>query len=185
MTRDWTEEENFGNILFSEDILQIVVQHSNRKLQEMRHKYKKEDRPELKDIDIIEAHVALIACLLLTAIFKSNKEDTALFARDDKGREIFRCIFSQKRFLLLLAALRFDDPNTREEKKKNDPATHISELYDIFISNCQSYYNPVSYMCIDEMLVRCRQIWREAHVSIVSRRHLYEIFNIDAFLNIT
>ncbi|CAH2088702.1 unnamed protein product [Euphydryas editha] len=94
------------NILFSEDILQLVVQDTNRKLQEMRHKYKKEDRPELKDIDVIEL-LALIGCLLLTAIFKSNKEDTAsLFATDGKGSEIFRCIFSQKRFLLLLAAIR-------------------------------------------------------------------------------
>ncbi|CAK1591782.1 unnamed protein product [Parnassius mnemosyne] len=93
MTRDCIEEEDFWNILFSEDILQIVVQHTNRRLQDMRHKYEKEDRPELKDIDVIELR-ALIGCLLLTAIFKSNKEDTAsLFATDVKGREIFRCSF--------------------------------------------------------------------------------------------
>ncbi|CAG4961088.1 unnamed protein product [Colias eurytheme] len=61
--RDCTEEEDFWNILFSEDMLQIVVLHTNRKLQEMRHKYKKEDRPELKDIDVTELR-ALIGCIL-------------------------------------------------------------------------------------------------------------------------
>lgn len=154
--RDCTEEIDFWNILLTEDILQITILHTNKKLQEMRQKYKNLDRPELKDIDDIEMR-ALIGCLIFTAIFKSNKEDIAsLFSTTGKGREIFRCNFSQKRFLVLLAALRFDDPNTREERKKTDPATIISGLYDIFISNCQKYYTPGTCMCIDEMLVKCR-----------------------------
>lgn len=141
-TRDCSEKIDFWNILFSEDILQIIVLHSNRKLEDMRQKYKREERPELKNIDIAEL-CALFVCWLYTAIFKSNKEDIAsLFATDGKGREIFRCVFSQKLFLMLLTVLRFDDPSTREERKKTDPATHISELYDIFISNCQKYYTP-------------------------------------------
>ncbi|CAG4929158.1 unnamed protein product [Colias eurytheme] len=49
-TRDCTEEVDFWNILFSEDILQIVDLHTNRR----NEAYKKEDRPELKDIDVTE-----------------------------------------------------------------------------------------------------------------------------------
>ncbi|CAG4955822.1 unnamed protein product [Colias eurytheme] len=58
-TRDCTEEVDFWNILFSEDILHIVDLHTNRR----NEAYKKEDRPELKDIDVTELR-ALIGCIL-------------------------------------------------------------------------------------------------------------------------
>lgn len=48
------------NLLFSENILQVVLQWTNIKLQCMRVKYKNEQRSELHDLDMIERLYGLV-----------------------------------------------------------------------------------------------------------------------------
>lgn len=76
---------------------------------------------------------ALFGLLYYTFVFKSNHESTDLiFATDGSGLEIFRCVTSQKRFLILLTCLRFYNPNDREERKKR---THslLYRIYSIYL----------------------------------------------------
>ncbi|GBP80086.1 hypothetical protein EVAR_22009_1 [Eumeta japonica] len=73
-----------------EDMLQVVVKWTNEKLKEYRTKFVNENRPELKDLDMIELQV-FIGLLFYTAVFKSNHENVDyIFAADGTGREIFR-----------------------------------------------------------------------------------------------
>lgn len=58
---------------------------------------------------------------------------------------------SMKRFYLLLSALRFDDINTREERKKLDNLAPIRKFSDDFIDRCQKLYIPSEFLTIDEM----------------------------------
>lgn len=126
----------------------------------LRLKYKRVNKPELKDIEEIEFD-AFLGSLLYTAAFKSNDEDlNAIFATDGTGRDIFRAIMSKERFQIILIALRFDDFSTREERKSTNVAAAISEIFDEFISSCQKYYQLSENTTVDEMLVsfrgRCR-----------------------------
>ena len=64
---------------------------------------------------------------------------------------------SKDRFLYLLAALRFDDQTSRRERIQNgDKLAAISNIYNIFNSNCQTNYTCSEYSVVDEMIVGFR-----------------------------
>ncbi|CAH1995715.1 unnamed protein product [Acanthoscelides obtectus] len=122
----------------------------------LREKYKNKNSSDTRDLDVIELK-AFIGLLMLTAIFKSNHEDIrSIFATDGSGLDIFRCVMNSNRFAIILVCLRFDDPETRLERKKNDTLAPISDIFNAFIKNCQSAYTLGTNMCIDEMLVSFR-----------------------------
>lgn len=148
------------NLLFSDNILKHIVQNTNHKLSAMRVKYSDNSKHHLRETDIIEMN-AFLGLLVYTSVFNSNHENIdRLFATDGTGREIFRSDMSKKRFAILLASIRFDNPDDREERKKVDPTAAISFIFNSFIHNCQSVYGLGQSVTIDEMLVsfrgRCR-----------------------------
>lgn len=95
---------------------------------------------------------ALLGLVLLTGLFKSGHDVESLWATDGIGRDVFRVTMSIKRFLFLLSAVRFDDIDTREERKETDKVALISEIFNKFIENCQKYYSYLEYLTVDEML---------------------------------
>jgi hypothetical protein len=97
---------------------------------------------------------AFLGMLMYSAVFKSNHEDVD--GTDGSGRDIFRCIMSLKRVLVILACLRFDNALDRTERKKTDATAAISWVFEQFVKNCQECYSIGEYACIDEMLVRFR-----------------------------
>ena len=95
--------------------------------------------------------------LLYSAVFKSNHEDCdLLFTTDGTGREIFRCIFSKNRFMYLLNCLRFDNPDTRSERQREDKTAAISFVFNAFVNNCRKNYKMGINATIDEMLIGFR-----------------------------
>lgn len=157
---DTADPLSVWGLLFSDNILQQIIEWTNKKLGAMRLKYEAQNKIDLRDVDIIELK-AFMGLLIYTAIFNSNHEHIeTIFATDGTGREIFRCVMSIKRFSILLCALRFDNPEDREERKKSVPAAAISFVFNTFVENCQSAYGLGQSATIDEMLVsfrgRCR-----------------------------
>ncbi|KAG5880022.1 hypothetical protein JTB14_032197 [Gonioctena quinquepunctata] len=129
------------SLLVTENILDMIVEHTNRKITDESHKYggistfvDHTDRVEMK---------ALLGLLYLSGIFKSAHEDAEnSWATDGTGRDIFRLTMSLRRFLFLLTVIRFDDPNTREARKAGgDESAPISGIFQSFIENCKSNYN--------------------------------------------
>lgn len=144
------------NFIFSKEMVQLIVRWTNVKMYRMRLAYKRTDRPEIQDTDDVEME-AFLGLLLYTAAFKSNNEDiSAMFATDGTGREIFRLIMSGKRFLTLLLALRFDNPEERVQRRMQDPTAAVSELLRLLIENSQKSYSLGANACIDEMLIAFR-----------------------------
>lgn len=142
--------------IMSLDILEEILKWTNEKIRELKLKYSRDNRPELQDLDMIELH-AFLGLLMYTAVFKSNHENCEyLFATDGTGRDIFRSVMSQKRFLNLLLCLRFDNGVDRQERKENDKLAAISNIFRIFVHNCQSLYNIGECATIDEMLIAFR-----------------------------
>lgn len=114
---------------------------TNEKIKKTREKYLKKESSDLRDTDITEIK-ALFGLLYYTSVFKSNHESTDLiFATDGSGREIFRCVTSQKRFLMLLTCLRFDNANDHEERKKGPTRSYIKFIQYIYkkMSGCLHY----------------------------------------------
>lgn len=143
-------------LLFTDEICAIIIRWTNVKIQKERAKYKRPDLGALKDLDMLELH-AFLGLLGFTSLFKSNNESiNTLFATNGTGREIIRCIMSKERFCFLLTCLRFDNPDDRVLRRVSDPAAPISELFDLFVKNCQTSYTPGTHLCIDEMLIGFR-----------------------------
>ncbi|CAK1590577.1 unnamed protein product [Parnassius mnemosyne] len=151
------------SLLITDNIKTQIIENTNQKLELVRQKYKRQGKPELKDLDSVELD-AFIGLLIFSAAFKSNNEDIiALFATDGTGRDIFKGVMSKDRFAMILVSLRFDDASTRDERKQSDVAAPISSIFYEFVANGQKYYKIGENTTIDEMLVsfrgRCR--WKK------------------------
>lgn len=143
--------------LIDDDIINEIIFWTNRKLQEVRASHKNDTSTDYKDTDYIEMS-AFFGLLLLSSIFRSAHENLlSLFSTDVTGRPIFRATMSARRFEKLLICLRFDNPDTRQERKETDGAdAAIFTIFKKFVDNCQKLYNPGPMLCIDEMLVSFR-----------------------------
>lgn len=147
-------------LLFTEDMFQEILRWTNIKISLIREKYKRKSLSFIQDMDIIELR-ALVGLLVYSSVFKANNESVlSLYATDGTGREVFRCTFSKERFLFLLTALRFDNPDDRQDRAKEDAAAAISNILQSFIENSQQCYSVGETACVDEMLIafrgRCR-----------------------------
>lgn len=93
------------------------------------------------------------------------------FSKNVTGRPIFTATMSYKRFEILRACLRFDDSNTRVQRRTIDKAAPISEIFSQLVSNSQKAYCLTEYATVDEMLVlfrgRCslKFICQKSHIS--------------------
>lgn len=154
-----TDEKDILSIwrkLIDTTILQEILRWTNIKLAKIRANYIRQNRPELQDLDLLELE-AFIGLLIYSAAFKSNRENCDyLFATDGTGRDIFRCTMSKNRFLNLLRCLRFDNFDDRDERKKTDKLAAISNIFGMFVKNCQSLYNVGECATVDEMLIAFR-----------------------------
>lgn len=138
-------------LLISNDIIEIICKHTNAKITEFTEKCTSKGA-HTNHVNVLEIK-AFLGLLLLAGVFKSGHEDVeSLWATDSTGRDIFRVTMSLKRFLFILSALRFDDIETREERKANDRTALISEVFNMFIKNCQKSYSCSEYLTVDEML---------------------------------
>ncbi|KAK2579795.1 hypothetical protein KPH14_012721 [Odynerus spinipes] len=63
---------------------------------------------------------------------------------------------SKNRLEVLMNTIRFDDAETREQRRELHLAAPISELFQSFIQNCQEFYSIGNCACVDEMLVAFR-----------------------------
>lgn len=144
-------------LLFDDEIITQVVENTNVKLGNVREKLgEKTGKSNYRDTDHIEM-TALIGLLMMSSVLRSNDEKiTSLFTKDPCSRPVFSATMSEKRYGVLIACLRFDDCNTRAERRENDKAAPISEIFNKFISNSQRIYCVSSETTVDEMLIPFR-----------------------------
>ncbi|XP_069670943.1 piggyBac transposable element-derived protein 4-like isoform X1 [Periplaneta americana] len=143
-------------LLFTQDMLEEIILWTNVKIGKLRTFYANKNLSCLHDVDLVELK-AWIGLMVYTAIFKSGNESIhSFFATDGTGRDVFRCTLSMKRFLFLLTALQFDNPDDREERKKEERTAAISKIFELFIENSQICYSPGASVCVDEILVPFR-----------------------------
>eukprot|EP00102_Acyrthosiphon_pisum_P019881 XP_016657091.1 PREDICTED: piggyBac transposable element-derived protein 4-like [Acyrthosiphon pisum] len=96
---------------------------------------------------------ALFGLLYLAGVLRSNHLNLKdLWSDDPLSPEYFRAVMPLKRFYLLLRALRFDDINTRTERKMYDKLAAIRMIFDGFVQRCQAVYTVGENCTIDEML---------------------------------
>lgn len=145
------------NLLFSEEILNIIISYTNDEIIRVIQKMKDNNQcieSYHKPTDLVE--LKSFICLLYLAGMHKMSYSTTKSLWSFNSIPLFRLTMTQNRFVLLVTCLRFDDKNTRAERKANDRFTHIREVWELFIANCTKYYEPGSNCTIDEQLLSFR-----------------------------
>ena len=143
------EPLDYWSQIFDERILQLILHWTNTKLQAKGENYKRDSRPELQNVDLLEFK-AFLGLLVYSAIFKYNDEDICkIFATYGTGREIFRSVISGQRFTLLLPSLPFYNPADQMTRCKTDPVPPISELFFSLVKSSQRHYLLGTVTCVD------------------------------------
>lgn len=62
---------------------------------------------------------------------------------------------SGTQFDFLVQCLRFYVNETKQQKSKEERVAPVRDIWEMFISSCKNnYYNPESYLTLDEQLVK-------------------------------
>lgn len=144
--------------LFVQDaLLDKVITYTNRHA----HKFIEDSDEDSwyakrwKDLDIVEFK-AFIGCLIYIGLHKSGNESYEELWSDDDGRAKLRATMSLNRFKVIMKFLRFDDKNTREDRRQRDKLCAFREIWEMFLSRCRMCYSLGPNGTIDEMLVGFR-----------------------------
>ncbi len=94
--------------------------------------------------------------MILAGLFKSQHESVRSLCDKETGRPIFAATMSEKRFLQINLALRFDDRLSRPDRHRRDKLAPIRDLWGRWSCRLPRMFNPGRDICIDEQLVPFR-----------------------------
>lgn len=137
-------------LFFPDEFVDKIVQYTNIWIERNRANYSR--IRDARNTDRVEMH-ALFGLLFLAGMLRSSHTNLEeLWAADGLGIDYFRCTMNIKRFKFLLRAIRFDDIRTRHQRKAQDKAAAIRDVFQEFVQRCQEYYSVSEYVTVDEML---------------------------------
>lgn len=140
------------SLLMPEELLNIIVTHTNTEI--ARRRENRKEQTFTHDLDLIEMK-AFLGLLYFSGVHDNGYNYTARLW-GALGSTVYRATMPRNRFVFLLETLRFDDKNTRVERKKTDKLAPIREIWELMLTMCKQYYTPHKYCTIDEQLLSFR-----------------------------
>lgn len=138
------------SLLFTDEMLSMIVKHTNAEIARKRQRFES-NQTFSSDIDLEELK-AFIGTLYFCGLQKDNYSNVRkLWGR--LASPFYRAAMPRARFELLLQCLRFDEEDTRRERRRRDKLAPIRDIWDLFISNCAKYYSPSKHVTIGEQLL--------------------------------
>lgn len=136
---------------FPEDLIDEIVQCTNQKLTIMSQSYSRGER-DVPQTDNSEMK-AFFGVLYMAGLKKGNHLNLEELWKDDgTSPDFFSAVMSRRRFMTLVQAIRFDDMNTRLQRKQEDNLAPIRNVFQRFVQRCIDGYTISEYGTIDEML---------------------------------
>lgn len=149
-TRTLKETKEIWEYFIDDAMVNIIVQFTNQYIEYISQNFGRSR--DAKSTNAIEIR-ALMGLLYLAGVYHANRLNVEdLWKTDGSGIELFRLTMSLQRFRFLLRTLRFDDMNSRVERRSLDRLAPVRTLFDKFVTNCQTAYNHSEYVTVDEML---------------------------------
>ena len=143
------------SLFMTDQMVAEVCVHTNRKMDELRRKIKDKDKSTFRDTTLSEMK-AFFGVLLMSGVRRDNHLTTEEMWSHIYGCPFYRTNFSERRFVFIIRALRFDDPATRPARLEGDRFAHIRKIWDEVIRNCQINYKPGPHVTVDEQLLAFR-----------------------------
>lgn len=94
--------------------------------------------------------------MILAGVYKSAGESLKELWSEEDGREIFRATMSLQRFEIIRQFLRFDNKESRANRRRLDKLAPIRSLFDMFLQQLPKMFIPYENVTIDEQLVPFR-----------------------------
>lgn len=163
----------FWGTLFSQDILEVIVQRTNEEIERYVAAHGNGDSASFQKLTLIELK-AFIGLLYFCGVQNNNKVNLSEIWSRQYGSLLCQVTMSQRRFQFISCRLRFDDKITRAARRAEDVLAPIREIWDKFILNCETNYNPSESVTIDEQLLAFRGRF-SARVYIKSKPARYGI----------
>ena len=110
---------------------------------------------EWKNIDLDEIK-AFLGLLLTAGTNKQSKVDISEFWHPIFGNPIFQATKGKNRFKIILKFLRFDNKETRSERRVKDKLAPIRDVWETINKNLKKYYMPGANLTVDEQLIPFR-----------------------------
>lgn len=128
-----TPEKSF-TLFFEDQIINEILRWTNICIDDEAAKYQR------RTATVQRTTAADVRAMLQIFIF-SGCQDNHLSTKEmwnpSTGAPVYHAAMSEGRFSFLLACLRFDDPDTRQERQAMDKFAPIRKIWDIFINNCK------------------------------------------------
>ncbi|KAK3894430.1 hypothetical protein Pcinc_001779 [Petrolisthes cinctipes] len=100
--------------------------------------------------------LALLGVLIVAGQQRDNHLSLVEMWSTMSGCPMYRAAMSKGRFEFLISCLRFDNPETRDERKRQDKFAPVRKVWDEFIENCGRLYVPHENLTVDEQLLGFR-----------------------------
>ena len=142
-------------LMFDNNIINVIMKWTNTSIERLAAKYKNKKDPTI-DKTYYNEMMAFIGVLIMFGLKQDNHVPTQEMFSKTTGPALYRAAMGERRFSFLLRAIRFDDMETREERKRTDKFAAIREIWDMLINNCTSRYCPGENLTIDEQLLGFR-----------------------------
>ena len=154
---DCTKMEDFFFKLFSEDILEHIVQMTNMEMHYVKTVRSNmseatQKMPVYNDITVLELK-AFIGCLIMSGVRHDGHLNLNMMFDVKFGVLFYRSLFSHKRFEWIIRTLRFD---IRGERDEQDRFAAFRTVWEKFVANCKRLYVAGPVVTIDEMLAPFR-----------------------------
>ena len=95
----------------------------------------------------------LIGCLLHMEVLRDNGTPTTIQWSKTEGNPLVMACISRDRFLKLSHHLRFDDKETRSQRREKDAFAPLRDLWEDFDGNLSREYVPGQTLTVDEQLM--------------------------------
>lgn len=142
-------------LFIDEEIVKLITSCTNAYIEKVKNNFTRERDARPTDETEIKA---LIGILYFIGTRRSSRMSTSKMWDNSKGSGIEICYLaiSEQRFRFLMRCLRFDDHNTRAERRKSDKLAPIREVFEAFVKKFQCHFTPGEYMTVDEQLLAFR-----------------------------
>ena len=135
-------------LFITEDILRTIVKYTNEEGVRQRG-------DNWVSTDVVEIR-ALIGILIFLGAQKQSKVSLNTIWKPLIGQDFVRATMSRNRCFQLLQTLRFDQKETRRQRRVNNKLAPISDIYGVYSANLQKHFVPGANCTVDEQLIPFR-----------------------------
>ena len=145
-----TQIKQSFDLFFNKEIKEKIIKYTNQKATCVLQDSQTLIRWIGLEIDQFDAFLGL---LLMAGILKSNLQTIdELWDYTDVGPPLFHAVMTKRRFETILRFIRFDDTDTRQERRQNHKFAAFKEIFTLFESTLRAPYKPPEFLTIDEQL---------------------------------